>query len=464
MRPKTLRARFSLWTAALLAFALMAFGAFVYAEMARALSSSTDTALRLSASQAIAAVNVENGAINFSDSIPGSGDAPRDLRDQGLTIRIFNLQGQTIQAVGAFAGLDAGPSSIAAALRQEPGFATVRDPVDHNPVRFFTAPVLENGRVVGAVQVGRSLGPIQDTLDRLLTTLLLGVPLLALFAALAGRFLATRALAPIDQITQTARRISAEDLSARLNVPSTDDEVGRLAATLDGMLARLEESFRRERQFTDDAAHELRTPLAAMQTILGVIRTRRRTSEDYEQALGDLSEEASRLQGLVEALLKLARGEGPAGTAREQADLSILLPDVVDSLRPLASSKGVDLTCAVGQGLSVSADVDSLVRLFVNLIDNAIKYTEQGSVNVSASVKGDTVTVAVADTGIGVPPEHAARIFDRFYRVESSRSTPGAGLGLTIAQEVAVAHGGRVTVESTSGKGSTFTVSLPRLG
>jgi heavy metal sensor kinase len=423
-----------------------------------------DDSLRLSASQAIAAVNAEDGQINFSDSIPGAGDSADELRDRGLTIRIVDQQGRIIQSFGAYASLPIDPPSFAAALRQQATFSTAPDLLEQDPVRFYTAPILENARLVGIVQVGQSLGPVQDTLERLLATLLIGVPILAAFAALAGYFLAARALAPIDQITRTARRISAEDLSARLNLPATDDEVGRLAATLDDMLARLDDSFRRERQFTSDAAHELRTPLAAMQTILSVVRAQRRTSQDYEQALDDLSEESLRLRSLVEALLRLARGENQPATLRETLDLSSLLPNVADSLRPLAEAKGLALTCSVPKGLTVSADVDSLIRLFVNLIDNAVKYTERGSVTISARANGAVVSVIVEDTGIGIPAEQLPRIFDRFYRVDASRSTPGAGLGLTIAREIATAHGGTVEVDSAAGKGSTFTVNLARLG
>jgi heavy metal sensor kinase len=464
MRIRTLRLRFSLWTAALLGAALMAFGVFVYFTTARALANSMDDSLRLSASQAIAAVNAEDGQINFSDSIPGAGDSADELRDRGLTIRIVDQQGRIIQSFGAYATLPIDPPSVAAALRQQATFSTAPDLLEQDPVRFYTAPILENARLVGIVQVGQSLGPVQDTLERLLATLLIGVPILAAFAALAGYFLAARALAPIDQITRTARRISAEDLSARLNLPATDDEVGRLAATLDDMLARLDDSFRRERQFTSDAAHELRTPLAAMQTILSVVRAQRRTSQDYEQALDDLSEESLRLRSLVEALLRLARGENQPATLRETLDLSSLLPNVADSLRPLAEAKGLALTCSVPKGLTVSADVDSLIRLFVNLIDNAVKYTERGSVTISARANGAVVSVIVEDTGIGIPAEQLPRIFDRFYRVDASRSTPGAGLGLTIAREIATAHGGTVEVDSAAGKGSTFTVNLARLG
>lgn len=458
----TLRARFALWVAALILAALAAFGVFVYFTLARGLAGSLDDSLRLAASQAIAAVSIEDGQINFSDSIPGSGSVAEELRARGLTIRIFDTTGQILQAFGPYRDLPLAPASLAAALRQDAAFATLADPHGNDPIRSYTAAIIDNGRTIGVIQIAESLGSVQEALDRLLTALLFGGPLLALAAALGGYLLVARALAPIDQITRTARRISAEDLSGRLNLPATHDEVGRLAATFDEMLARLDEAFCRERQFIADASHELRTPLAAMQAILSATRERRRAVEDYELALADLADETDRLRGLTEDLLRLARGETQQVGVREQVDLSTLLRDVTDSLRPLAEAKGLALTCDVPAGLSLIGDSDALIRLFVNLLDNAVKYTERGTIAVAGRADADGLRVTVADTGIGIPAEHLPHVFDRFYRVDKGRAERGTGLGLAIALEIARAHGGALTVASTPGAGTTFTVYLPR--
>ena len=457
----TLRVRFALWVAALLLAALVIFGAFVYFSLAQGLATSLDDSLRLSASQAIAAVNIENGQINFSDSIPESGGIAEELRDRGLTIRIFDTAGQILQAFGPYRGLPLAPASLAAALRQDATFTTLAEPQKGERIRFYTSAIIDNGRPIGVIQIAESLGSVEETLDRLLAALLIGGPFLALLAALGSYFLAARALAPIDQITRTARRISAEDLSRRLHLPAANDEVGRLAATFDDMLARLDEAFRRERQFTADASHELRTPLAAMQAILSVTRERRRTAADYELALADLADEADRLAGLVEDLLRLARGETQTDGVRAPVDLSTLLRDVSDSLRPLAEAKGLALTCDVPSGLTLTGDSDALIRLFVNLLENAVKYSERGEIFVTARRTADSLGVTVADTGIGIPAEHLPHIFDRFYRVDKARSARGAGLGLAIAQEIARAHGGMIAAASTPGVGTAFTVHLP---
>jgi signal transduction histidine kinase len=346
-------------------------------------------------------------------------------------------------------------------------FETISDASEHTPARFYTAPILNNGQLVGLVQVAQDLEDMHRALRRLLKALLLGGPVLVVIAGVGGYFLAARALAPIDAITRTTQRIAGgTDLSARLraSTPTTEDEVGRLSATLDAMLGRLDDAFRRERQFLADASHELRTPLAALQAILNVIREGQRSPEDYRQALADIADETDRLRNLVEDLLRLARGGAPAPLAPEPVNLSALLQDVADSLHPLAEAKGLALTCRVPDGLTLSGSSDDLIRLFVNLVDNAIKYTDAGEVAVTASGHNGSVWVSIADTGQGIPPEHLSRIFDRFYRVEASRTAPGSGLGLAIALDVARAHGGTIEVSSAVGAGTTFNVQFPRSG
>jgi signal transduction histidine kinase len=248
-------------------------------------------------------------------------------------------------------------------------------------------------------------------------------------------------------------------------LPATNDEVGRLAATFDSMLDRLEDGFQRERQFTADASHELRTPLAAIQTIIASTLARRRAPAEYEQSLLDLNQEAERMRSVTENLLQLAHQDAARQSATfERVDLSTLLKDVIDSLCPVAEDKGLKIIDRVPEhGLTLMGDSDSLIRLFVNLLDNAIKYTEHGTVTVSARPHGDDhLVVTVSDTGAGIAPEHLPHVFDRFYRVDESRSsTDGMGLGLAIVRSIAHAHGGTVAVDSTVGTGSTFVVQLP---
>jgi signal transduction histidine kinase len=458
----TLRFHFALWIAGMLLFVLFSFSIFVYFSLRKSLLTTVDDSLRLSASQAIAAVNFENGAINFSDSIP-EGNATTDLEERGLTIRILNTRGGTIQAAGPFRNLPLETKNLNSYQSKQQYFVTITDPINNEPVRFYSEPIIENGTLVGFVQVAQSLGPMEDTLSRLLTAILLGAPLLVAFVGFGGYFLAARALAPIDKITLTARRISAEELSARLNLPTTYNEVERLATTFDNMLARLDEAFRRERQFTADASHELRTPLAAMQAIIGVIREEHHNTDDTDRALDDLSDEVNRLRALTENLLLLARSDSNRELVLDEVDIALLLRDLCDSLKSLAEAKDLKLITDLPEKCMVYGDRDSLVRLFVNLIDNAIKYTPSGRVKVALRPGiGHFIDVVIQDTGIGIPSNELAYIFDRFYQVERSRSTNGSGLGLAIADTIARQHGGNIEVSSRVGEGSTFCVHLPR--
>jgi heavy metal sensor kinase len=342
-------------------------------------------------------------------------------------------------------------------------FLTLSETSENDPIRVYILPVLDNNQVVGWVQTIQSLGHVEDSLQRLLTALLIGGGLLTLLAGFAGYILAARTLAPIDEITHAARRISTEDLSARLNLPDNGDEVSRLASTFNDMLTRIEGGFRRERQFTADASHELRTPLTAMQAILSVTRQRRRKPAEYEQALDDLNEETERLRTLTESLLALARTDLHPIALTETVNLSTLLEDVTESLRPLADAKGLALACETVADLNVRGESDGLIRLFINLLENAIKYTDKGSVKVSARKDKENVHVEITDTGIGIQSENLPHIFERFYRVEQSRTQRGTGLGLAIAHQIVQAHGGNIEVESTPGMGATFRIKLPSM-
>jgi heavy metal sensor kinase len=330
--------------------------------------------------------------------------------------------------------------------------------------------VLEQ-RGAGIIQVAESYQDIQTVQRQLIVLLAISVPLVTLLASAGGWFLASSALNPIDRITRAATQIGASDLSRRLNLNLPDDEVGRLAATFDQMLARLDAAFERQKRFIADASHEMRTPLTILKGEVEVALNRPRTAKEYRETLEQVNQTTNRLTALVEELLLLARADNRQYPLQvERFDLAELLSDEINYLTPRATDKAITLNLAAPDHLILEADPDKLARLFMNLIDNAIKYSEAGdTVRVSAGAVHDGVRVEIKDTGPGIPAEHLPHLFDRFYRVDKARarqlSDPngqgGAGLGLSIAQWLAEVHGGRIDVTSHPGHGTTFSVHLP---
>jgi heavy metal sensor kinase len=318
----------------------------------------------------------------------------------------------------------------------------------------------------GATSTGEAR--IEEQLDEILVVLVLGLPLVVVLAAVGGYVLARRALTPIDHLAADARRITAERLHQRLSVPNEHDEIGRLAAVINDTFARLEASFDQLRRFTADASHELRTPLAVVRGIgeLGLAETR--TPAEYREAIGSMLEEVDRLTRLVDTLLQLARGD--AGTVRlspERVDLADLARGVITSLGVLAEERRQRFRIDAPVAVPVLADRLVLRDAIANVVDNALKYgPAESAIDVAVQRDGAQAVLTIADEGPGVPAEHRARIFDRFYRVDEGRSREmgGTGLGLAIAKWAVEANGGTIALVSSAHRGATFRIALPVAG
>ena len=286
--------------------------------------------------------------------------------------------------------------------------------------------------------------------------------LLAMFGA---RLLAKRSLRPIRLITRKAQRISAENLSDRLVRTENGDELDRLSAVLNDMLQRLERQFQKVQQFTADAAHELRTPLTALRGNAEVALSRHASAEELRGVLADAIGEYDRLSRIAEDLLLLARADtGRSFLRPEQMSLAKAIQDAVDLFEPLAREKKVAIEYHDGVQVELNADRARIRQVLCNLLDNSIKYTpEGGTVSVRVSRENGTLGFDVSDTGTGITPEHLPHVFDRFYRVDPARArmTGGTGLGLAICRTIVEAHGGKITIDSGLGAGTTVTVTLP---
>jgi len=335
---------------------------------------------------------------------------------------------------------------------------------DREQVRILTVPIVEDKRVVRIVQVGSPLTRAQGVLRRYLETLVVLIPLGVGLAAAGGYLIAGKALRPVDEMTAAARRITAEDLHQRIGRLGTRDELDRLAETLNGMLARLDEAFRQMRRFSADAAHELRTPLTALKGGIEVALRASRTPEEYRQVLASSLEDVDRLIRVAEDLLLVSRAAVPPEMPRPRIELEPLVLEALELGTRLSQGTGVHVKLGPGAPATVRGDASALGRAMRNLVENAVKYTPAGgTVELTLRTADGQAVFAVQDTGIGIAPADAERIFEPFVRLDAARAreTGGTGLGLAIARSIALAHGGTLTLEREPGPGSCFVISLP---
>lgn len=295
---------------------------------------------------------------------------------------------------------------------------------------------------------------------------LIALPCLVLLAALGGYFLISRAFLPVRRIADSAEQISSgSDLSRRIALGEANDEIYQLAATVDRMLDRLEDSFAREKQFTSDASHELRTPLAVILSQCDYSLSRPQSPEEATQALETVQEQARKMFALISQLLTLARADrGQDRLLLEQIDLSNLTEMVSMQVQEIAEEKRITVHTDIVPEITVLGDETMLMRMLLNLMENAVKYgTRGGNLWVALSRREDRIYGTIRDDGIGIAQENLSKIWDRFYQVEPSRSSTigGVGLGLPMVQYIVRVHGGAISAESKLGKGSTFTFWLP---
>jgi heavy metal sensor kinase len=337
--------------------------------------------------------------------------------------------------------------------------------LDHMPLRMITETVRANGHTY-YVQAATEIDDYIEAIRRFQKALLLIIPVVLVVATLAGYLMSRRALAPVAQITAAASEITYRNLSSRVDVPQTGDELSQLAQTFNAMLDRIESSMKRISQFTADASHELRTPVSIMRTRAELALRKERSAAEYQRTIQELHVELVRTSELVERLMLLARSDAGAELVQQtRLNISEIARNALDQVRPLIEHKGLMLQgTAPGEDIWCDGDPQLLRQLFVILLDNAVKYTTAyGTIAESLKVLDGRVTYIVADSGIGIESSDLPHIFDRFYRADKARSreSGGAGLGLAIAHWIVEAHHGRITAESTPGIGTTFRVELP---
>lgn len=467
---KSIRLRLTLWYVLLLAVILAAFSAGVYFVLRETLYNNLDDSIQNRVSALLDIIEYEEDrpilpTLVFSGELDLGEHSQEGEHENGVEYfaRVFDASGSpTFDDSAEMSYVPVDTQVVERTLAGESN--TRRMEVGDDSMRVKTVPIERDGQIAGVLEVGLE-DDVSDTLGTLLSIMGIAYVMTLVMASFGGIFLAGRALSPIDKLTRVARHISAEDLGQRLNLQLPDDEVGRLAHTFDGMIARLDDSFRRQRQFTADASHEIRTPLTVMKGQIDVALQRERKPEDYRQVLQAINEEVDRLIRLAGSLLTLARADaGQIPLAFESLSLTDVVASATEQVAPMARERGVKLQITPSATVTIQADEDLLLHLLLNLLDNAIKYTPAGGqVSVGCRLVDAQVELWVRDTGCGIPEEQLPYIFDRFYRVDKARSRRegGAGLGLAISRWIAEAHGGSISVESAEGKGATFAVRLP---
>jgi two-component system OmpR family sensor kinase len=467
VRPLGLKARLTLWHGAIVTLILLVTLAAAERWLTDAVYQQVDAALlALAETEVASALDSPGDEVHLHEAAPDSPMAA--FRRLDKLVQLIDATGRVLDRSATLGGtaLPVSPATLARLRDGDVVIETFPDLAAGEPVRIVTLPIEVDGRLRYALQVGTSLRPAADFIR--LARVLFAAAAFAILAGvmLTGAWLSRRALLPVDRIVAMARRIGDTTLSQRLPHPGTRDELGRLVTTLNEMLGRLEKNVEAQRRFTADASHELRSPLSRLRTELDIALRRARSAVEYEVVLRSCLEEVERLSELTEELLVLTRLDaGERDRPREPVEVMPAVEEALERLAPEMAARQLT-TAASGDRAAAVVVPRALLRLVVgNLLGNAVKFSRfGGEVGVRVERDGDHVALAVTDSGDGIPAEDMPRVFERFYRGPASGSpdVPGFGLGLALCHAVVDAYGGTIAVASTPGKGTVFTVRVPR--
>jgi heavy metal sensor kinase len=465
MNTRSLKFRLIAWYAGLLTGGLLLLGAVTYVVLESFLVASLKDSQIRRARQIGQLLNDE-----IRNGIEARvGDEIETRYAPGLNerfVRVSLTNGAVLYTSSAPKDQNFDPATIAPPLWTTRPEAVRQEPLANGHRMLLAGHVVKapDGRAY-LVEAGAPMDELQADLRQWLLFLAIGLPVVTVIAVGGGGWLVKRALSPVDGITATAERITSHNLSERLPVKQTGDELQRLSLALNRMIERLDEAFQHSRRFVADASHELRTPLTALRGEIESLTQDQRLEAATREQLGSALEEIERLSHIVEGLFSISRLDaGEAAAEWKPFDLAQLTAATADQMGLLAEDKDIDLKCSATMGAWVEGDRARVKQVVVNLLDNAIKYSPKGgAVALKVEAQDGNAVLEVADNGIGIPPEALPRVFERFYRVDQARSREGggAGLGLSIVKSICAAHQGRVVVTSAPGQGSTFRVELP---
>jgi two-component system, OmpR family, sensor kinase len=463
----SVRTRLTLWYIGVLALALALFSVGVYSLLGHTLRQRLDEGLRASIKAAAASLAHEIDEGETSQQAAQS--TVQDLFIPHQALAVFDAEGRLLDERHANDQAQARLPELSLIPADQPFLFTIAAANGPQRVAAQRMRIPPNGTVY-LVAISQSFKTVTEELDELRQVFFITVPLALLLAGVGGWLLACKSLAPVVAMSESARRISAENLGERLPVANPRDELGQLAATFNQLLVRLDAAFAQQRQFMADASHELRTPLSVLRTAAAVtLEQPHRAETEYRDALALVHEQARRLTRIVEEMFTLARADaGRRPIEAQNFYLDELVTETARAASVLAGRKNIAIEVAPTHETPFRGDEDLLRQLLLNLLDNAIKFTPAGgAVRLELEQQNGTHQLSVADTGGGIPAEAQPHIFERFYRVDKARSRAeqeqgsGAGLGLSIARWIAEAHGGSLRLAKSTSTGSTFIVKLP---
>ena len=450
---KSIKFRLTLWYLAAIVVLLIVFGTVAYYLLSKNLYRNLDESLRVRVIELQGSIKIEGRQVRFEEKV-------------NELVMIYDADGALMQRLGPNVEFSNVDKTVKQALFGKSTFVSASTP-DGPDVRLYAAPFNVDSGTRVAIVVGRLPNDILSMLAIFRQVILYSSFLVVVLTGIGGLFLAERTLKPVERITDIARGIGESDLSRRIDV-ATGDELGRLASTLNAMIGRLEEAFTKQRRFVADASHELRTPLAVIQAESSLVLEKSRTQEEYQKALESVTQEVAYMSDIVGKLLLLARSDADCEPVDLQdVDIADLLTELAQDVEVLAQEKGLRFSLGPMDSLTVRGDRTKLRQLFLNILDNAIRYTPSGgSISGSLISENGNAVASIVDSGIGIPAEHLPFIFDRFYRVDKARTYAegGTGLGLAIASSIAKMHGGDIEVDSQVGAGTTIRVVLPLAG
>ncbi|HHY57793.1 MAG TPA: HAMP domain-containing histidine kinase [Chloroflexi bacterium] len=481
----TIRLRLTLWYTALLGVTLILFSVTVYSALTANLRFQLEQSAALQARNIAAAViqQIQGDVVVFRNSADNVFFPQVELFASSVGAQLLDSDGKVLKRSENLGDIpipyhaDTMPRILAG---EEDRFYYVTN--EGAAFLVYTVPLMVDGQLMGAVQLIQSVTTALTALTQVNRYLILGTTISIVLAAIVGAFLARRALAPIDTITETANAITrTRDLGNRIDIRDNASEVGRLAATFNEMLDRIQRLFQAQERLIGDVSHELRTPLTTIQGNVELLQRmaasptggglRLETAgELFKESLREVQAESERMNKMISDLLLLAQADsGALQIQMAPVEMDTVLLEVYRQTRRLVEhykgrADALEIRLGSEDQAQVRGDRDRLRQVLVNLAENAVKYTHDGGVvTFSLENRDGWVRISVADTGIGISPEQQALIFERFYRTDKARSREmgGSGLGLSIAQRIAQAHGGKITVESQLGVGSTFTLWLP---